>query len=89
MDANKINKMGFYLFLFFPFLLTYIIHEGNNYTPHDSSLAYRLNEDRITYYSMQNPIGKGTSVKEPKFCCDAMGSIRALICSHASKTAAP
>lgn len=30
-----------------------------------------------------------TSAKELKLCCEAIGSMRALICSHASKTAAP
>lgn len=30
-----------------------------------------------------------TSAKELKFCCEAIGSMRALICSHASRTAAP
>lgn len=32
---------------------------------------------------------QGTSAKEPKLCLEAIGSIRAFICSHASKTAAP
>lgn len=30
-----------------------------------------------------------TSANEPKLCFDAIGSMRAFICSHASKTAAP
>lgn len=39
---------------------------------------------------MQNYIQKkNTSVKELKLCLEAIGSIRAFICSHASKTAAP
>lgn len=33
--------------------------------------------------------GNGTSAKELKLCFAAMGSMRALICSQASKTAAP
>lgn len=30
-----------------------------------------------------------TSANELKLCCEAMGFMRVIICSHASKTAAP
>ena len=36
-----------------------------------------------------DPREKDTSSKELNFCLEAMGSIRAFICWHASKTAAP
>lgn len=38
---------------------------------------------------LQNYENKGTLANESKLCSEAIGAIRAFICSHASKTAAP
>jgi hypothetical protein len=38
---------------------------------------------------MQNYENEGTSANELNLFCEEMGSIRAFICSHASKTAYP